>query len=243
MTRAVIWHDEGDVRMLDVLIIAPHPDDAELGMGGTICKFVAAGWQVGVLDLTNGEPTPHGSVEVRAQETQAATQTLGLRWRENLGLPNRSLQPTLEARAQLAAVLRRTRPRWLFAPYWVDAHPDHVAATQLIEEARFWSKLTKSDLPGEPHHPARVFYYFCVHLRLAVQPAFIIDLSQHWSTKLSSLECYRSQFLVGRPTEPVSFLEGQRLQAAHWGHLIGRAYGEPFAVREPLGLEDMASVI
>src|SRR5689334_8560941 len=121
--------------MLDVLIIAPHPDDAELGAAGAILKLKAEGRRVGVLDLTDGEPTPHGSPEIRARETAAASEVLGLDWRENLGLPNRRLEATLEARHKLAAVIRRERPRWLLAPYWVDAHPDHVAATQLIEAA------------------------------------------------------------------------------------------------------------
>ena len=120
---------------LDYLVIAPHPDDAELGMAGAILKFKAEGKKVGVLDLTTGEPTPHGSLEIRARETAVATEILGLDWRGNLGLPNRSLEPTLEARAKLAGVIRELRPKWLFAPYWVDAHPDHVAATQLIERA------------------------------------------------------------------------------------------------------------
>ena len=114
---------------LDILVVAPHPDDAELGMGGAILKFLAAGLRVGVLDLTDGEPTPHGSVEIRARETAAASALLGLCWRDNLGLPNRSLEPTLAARAMLASIIRQTRPRWLFAPYWIDAHPDHLAAT------------------------------------------------------------------------------------------------------------------
>jgi LmbE family N-acetylglucosaminyl deacetylase len=124
---------------LDVLVIAPHPDDAELGMAGAILRFKSEGLRVGVLDLTSGEPTPHGTPEIRAKETQAATEILGLDWRDNLGLPNRSLEATLEARGQLAGVIRQVRPRWLFAPYWVDAHPDHVAATELVEAARFWS--------------------------------------------------------------------------------------------------------
>ena len=119
--------------LLDILVIAPHPDDGELGMGGAIVKFKARGQSVGILDLTDGEPTPHGSPEMRARETMAATEILGLDWRENLGLPNRSLEATLEARRRLAEVIRRVRPRWLFAPYWIDAHPDHVAATQLVE--------------------------------------------------------------------------------------------------------------
>ena len=136
--------------MLDALVIAPHPDDAELGMGGTIALMLAQRMQVGVLDLTDGEPTPRGSVEIRARETAAATAALGVPWRENLGLPNRRLRATLAARAALAGVIRRVRPRWLFAPHWIDAHPDHVAATRLVEAARFWAKLTKCELPGEP---------------------------------------------------------------------------------------------
>ena len=200
---------------LDILVIAPHPDDAELGMAGAMLRFLAEGRRVGVLDLTNGEPTPHGSPEIRAQETAAATEVLGLSWRENLELPNRSVEATLEARHALAGVIRRTRPRWLFAPYWVDAHPDHVAATQLVEAARFWAKLTKSDLPGEPHHPSRIYNYYCVHLKLAPQPAFVLDITEYWEKKLQSIRCYQSQFVRGREHLDPPFLDRLRDEAAY----------------------------
>lgn len=229
--------------MLDALIIAPHPDDAELGAAGTILKLQAEGKRVGVLDLTSGEPTPHGSVEIRTAETAKATEILGLTWRENLGLANRSLEPTLENRAKLAGVIRQTKPRWLFAPYWEDAHPDHTAATQLVEEARFWAKLTKSDLPGEPYHPERIYYYYCVHLKLAPQPAFVLDISDVWETKLASIKAYQSQFLTGRSTEPPTFIDKVRDEAAYWGKTIGTAYGEPIATREPLGLTKLNDLV
>ena len=229
--------------MLDVLVIAPHPDDAELGMGGAIAKFVRDGVRVGILDLTNGEPTPHGSPELRAKETEAATKVLQVNWRENLGLPNRSLERTLEARHKLAGVIRRTKPRWLFAPYWTDAHPDHVAATSLVEAARFWAKLTKSDLPGDPHHPERICNYYCVHLKLAPQPAFVLDISEHWETKLAAIRCYESQFITGRPAVPPTFLDQLHHEAAYWGKTIGTQYGEPFTSREPLGLSSMAELV
>jgi bacillithiol biosynthesis deacetylase BshB1 len=229
--------------MLDVLVIAPHPDDAELGAGGAILKLLASGRAVGVLDLTDGEPTPFGSVEIRRRETEAATKILGLTWRENLGLPNRSLEPTLEARHKLAAVIRRTRPRWLFAPYWIDAHPDHVAATELVEAARFWAKLTKSDIPGEPHHPERVYNYFCVHLKLAPQPAFVLDVSDVWDKKLAAIRAYESQFITGRPTAPPTFLDQLRDEAAYWGKTIGVRYGEPYACREPIGLAGLGELV
>lgn len=229
--------------MLDVLVVAPHPDDAELGMGGAIVKMLAAGKQVGILDLTSGEPTPHGSHEIRIRETAAASKVLGVTWRENLGLPNRSLEATIENRALVASVIRRTRPRWLFAPYWVDAHPDHTAATKLVEDARFWAKLTKTDLPGEPHHPQRIYNYYCVHLKLAPQPAFVLDISKEWEQKIASIRCYESQFLTGRPTESPTLIDGLRDEAAYWGKAIGVAYGEPFTCREPLGLASLNGLV
>jgi N-acetylglucosamine malate deacetylase 1 len=229
--------------MLDVLVIAPHPDDAELGAGGAILKMLGSGLRVGVLDLTSGEPTPHGSLELRAQETAAASAVLGLTWRENLGLPNRSLEPTLENRAKLAGVIRTTRPRWLLAPYWEDAHPDHTAATKLVDDARFWAKLTKTDLPGEPHHPERIYNYYCVHLKMAPQPAFVLDISAEWERKAAAIACYHSQFVTGRPTEPPTFLDRLRDEAAYWGKTIGVRYGEPFTCREPLGLRGWGELV
>src|SRR5215475_12872990 len=169
---------------LDYLVIAPHPDDAELGMGGTILALKGQGATVGVLDLTNGEPTPHGSPEIRQRETDAATALLALDWRDNLRLPNRSLVADLESRARLAGVLRQQRPRVLFAPYWDDAHPDHVAASALVDAARFWAKLTKTDLPGRPHYPERIVYYFSVHLRIQPAPSFVLDVTPFHDAKM-----------------------------------------------------------
>lgn len=228
---------------LDMLVVAPHPDDAELGMGGAIAKMIDLGWRVGVLDLTSGEPTPFGDVPTRIAETNAASKALGITWRENLGLPNRFLEPTLDARAQLANVVRRTRPKWLFAPYWEDAHPDHLAATQLIEAARFWAKLTKSDLKGEPFHPHRVFHYYCVHLKHVAQPAFVLDISDQWDRKAKAISCFESQFTTGREHLVPSFHERVREEAAYWGKMIGKRYGEPFNCREPIALQDFTGLL
>ena len=228
---------------LDVLVVAPHPDDAELGMGGAICQFRAEGRRVGILDLTDGEPTPHGTTELRAKETAQASGVLGVDWRGNLGLPNRSLEATVDARRKLAEVIRQTKPQWLFAPYWVDAHPDHVAATELVEAARFWAKLSKSDMAGPPHHPQRIFYYYSVHLKLAINPAFILDISESWDRKREALACYESQFISGRSDAGRDFLDQIEVDAQHWGQLIGAEYGEPFASREPVGLNGFSALI
>ncbi|WP_233200335.1 bacillithiol biosynthesis deacetylase BshB1 [Blastopirellula marina] len=228
---------------LDILVIAPHPDDAELGMGGAILKFKAEGRKVGILDLTTGEPTPHGSLEKRSAETAAATEILGVDWRDNLGLPNRSLEPTLEAREKLASAIRLLRPKWLFAPYWEDAHPDHLAATQLVDAARFWAKLSKTDMPGEPFHPQRIYNYYCVHLKMTPQPAFVLDISEQWEQKIASIRCYHSQFIEGRPQEYPTFLDKLHDEASYWGKTIGTRYGEPFTSREPIGLSSMSTLV
>jgi N-acetylglucosamine malate deacetylase 1 len=225
--------------LLDYLVVAPHPDDAELGVGATIPLLQAQGARVGVLDLTDGEPTPFGSPEIRRQETYAATKVLGLAWRGNLGLVNRRLEADLAARANLAAVLRQVRPRVLFAPYWEDAHPDHVAATALVDAARFWAKLTKTDLPGEPFYPQRVLYYFSVHLRVHPRPSFVVDVTQHFETKMRAVECYRSQFIEGRDPTPPTVLDDLRARGRYWGWAIGAGYGEPFVSREEVGLRSL----
>lgn len=229
--------------ILDVLVVAPHPDDAELGMGGAIAKLLQSGRRVGVLDLTNGEPTPFGTIETRQTETALATEMLGLTWRGNLDLPNRSLQATLENREKLASVFRLTQAKWIFAPYWEDAHPDHVAALSLIEDARFWAKLSKTDMPGERYHPKRIYNYYCVHLKQSLNPAFILDISDFWSIKKQAIEAYRSQFFIGREEEQPSITERIETEAKYWGHKIGVQYGEPFHCKEPLGLSNLNSLI
>jgi len=228
---------------LDMLVVAPHPDDAELGMGGTIAKMLDAGWRVGVLDLTSGEPTPHGSETIRHSESIAATEILKLTWRGNAGLPNRRLEHTLPARELIASYFRVLRPRWIFAPYWQDSHPDHVAATELIEAARFWAKLSKTEMPGDRFHPERVYYYFCIHLRLAIQPDWIVDISEQWADKLQAIRAYESQFIAGQPTDQPTVIDRVTDVAAYCGGLIGRRYGEPFATKEPLALNTLRDLV
>ena len=228
---------------LDILVVAPHPDDAEFGIGGTIAKMVDEGMRVGILDLTTGEPTPHGSEELRRAETIKATEILNVTWRGNAGLVNRKLEATLPARELVASYFRMLRPRWIFAPYWNDAHPDHVAATDLIEAARFWSKLSKTEMPGQRFHPQRIYYYFCVHLRLAIDPDLIVDISDHWERKRGSIEAYQSQVVTGRPTEPTTIIRRLETDAAYFGNLIARKYGEPIATKEPLAIKSLKDLI
>ncbi len=229
--------------MLDALIVAPHPDDAELGLGGTIAKLIASGWKVGILDLTSGEPTPLGSVEARRAETAAANAAIGDPWRHNLGLPNRNLEPTLIHRRAVAEVFRKVRPRLLFAPFWEDAHPDHAAATKLVEDARFWSKLSKSDLAGEPFHPARVLYYFSVHLKIVERPSFVVDVSEFAEAKRAALNCYKTQLVANQPSGRPGVIDAVFDRTRFWGHVAGVMHAEPIASREPIGLANLDGLL
>ena len=216
--------------MASILVIGPHPDDQELGMGGTIAKLVKQGHYVHLVDMTNGEPTPYGSVETRAKEAAAAAEVLGV-GRTLLGLTNRQVQHTIEARHKLAAVIRRHRADWLFVPYPVDAHPDHVACTRIAEDARFDAKLTKTAIPGETYYPKRIIYYFCTHLRLNFPATFCVDITPAYDRKLQAVRCYASQF-VGNSGH-VPDMVGQI--TAYFGNRIGVAHAEPFATTEMLG--------
>ncbi|GAB4137247.1 MAG: bacillithiol biosynthesis deacetylase BshB1 [Planctomycetaceae bacterium] len=228
---------------LDLLVVAPHPDDAEISVGGTILRSRNEGLKVGVLELTDGEPTPHGSPEVRAAETARATQVLDLSWRSNLKLKNRSLENTLEARRKLAGIFRLTRPQIILAPYWDDAHPDHIAASALVDAARFWAKLSRSDLPGEPFWPPILFYYWSIHLRIHPKPAFVLDVTEFLQGKMDAVRCYESQMITGRTQKFPTLLDDIRDRARYWGWTIGTAYAEPFACREEIGLTTLQAMI
>ena len=225
---------------LDLLVVAAHPDDAEISVGGTIIQSVRQGLQVGILDLTSGEPTPHGSAEVRARETEAASAILGVHWRHNLGLPNRCLVEDLESRRALAGVFRVTRPTVILAPYWDDAHPDHVAASRLCDAARFWAKLSRTDLPGAPFWPPRIYYYWSIHLRIHPQASFVVDISSTLDEKLRAVACYDSQFK--HVSEHPTPLDDIRDRARYWGWSIHGAYGEPLAAREQIGVSGLRDI-
>jgi bacillithiol biosynthesis deacetylase BshB1 len=228
---------------VEYLVVAPHPDDAELGMGGTMVKLIRAGKRLGIVDLTSGEPTPFGTAATRRKETAAASAALGLKVRLNLGMKNRELEATLANRVRLAEAIRTLRPRVLFIPYWKDAHPDHLAASALAVQARFHAKLTKTNMKGEPHYPARVIYYYCTHLRTHSDVAFVVDTSEEQATKVKAVACYRSQFYTGRGQEAGAVIQHVTDANRYWGHMINRRYGEPFTVQETLGLDSPDGIL
>jgi bacillithiol biosynthesis deacetylase BshB1 len=224
--------------MASLLVIGPHPDDQELGMGGTIVRIARQGHRVHLVDITNGEPTPLGSPEIRAGESAAAAKVMGVE-RTLLGLTNRQVVHDVPSRHKLAAVIRRHRPDWLFVPYPIDAHPDHIAVTRIAEDARFDAKLTKTDIPGDPCYPKRIIYYFCTHLRMNFTPNFCIDVSDTIETKLAALKCYESQFSGNASHVP----EMVKTISAYFGSRIGTAHAEPFFTHEMLGFGGLDQLI
>jgi N-acetylglucosamine malate deacetylase 1 len=215
--------------MASILVIGPHPDDQELGMGGSIIRLRAQGHKLHLVDMTNGEPTPHGSVETRAKEAAAAAKIMGVE-RTLLGLTNRQVVHNVESRHRLAAVIRVHRPDWMFVPYPIDAHPDHVAVTRIAEDARFDAKLTKTDIPGEPWYPKRIIYYYCTHLRMNFNPTFCLDISEQIETKMKAIAAYDSQF--ARAPAVIDVVRGI---SAYFGGRIGTAHAEPFFSHEVIG--------
>lgn len=218
---------------VDALCIGAHPDDVEIGMGATVAKMVRQGARVAIVDLTDGEPTPHGSREIRAAESAAAAQILGAS-RRTLSGRNRYLLDTIEARTELAEVIRELRPRVLFIPYASDAHPDHVSASSIALAARFYSKFTKTEMAGEPVFPERVYRYMAVHQRIVAEPSFIVDVSQDLPTKLLALRAYASQFSANPANTGIFELMEQT--ASMWGGLGRVGAGEPFFALEPVSI-------
>jgi bacillithiol biosynthesis deacetylase BshB1 len=228
---------------LDLLVVAPHPDDAELSVGGIILKSIAQGRRVGIVELTDGEPTPRGTIEIRRHETQRSTQLLGVHWRHQLGLPNRKLEQTLAARRKLAEVFRLTQPKIILAPYWEDSHPDHVAASALVDAARFWSKLSRTDMAGDRFHPPRIYYFWSIHLRIHPKPAFVVDVTEFIDRKLEAIACFESQIRAGRSDEHPTVLDDVRDRARFWGWTIDRGYAEPLASREEIRIDDLNALL
>lgn len=234
--------------MTNILVFAPHPDDAEIGMGGTIALLAEQGHRVLIVDVTDGCPTPVGDRPTRLREAEHARQILSpphnpLR-RVLLDLPNRRVEHTLPARHLLAGQIRAHQATIVFAPHPLDAHPDHVAVASLARDARFDAKLTGVPMPGDegqpPIYPRWLFHYYCSHLRRVPDPSFIIDTGVHAERKRRALEAYRSQF-IDNPANR-GLIERIASADAFFGSRIGSAAGEPFWTREPPALRSLDSL-
>jgi len=226
--------------MANILVVGPHPDDQELGMGATVAKLARSGHSVLLLDVTDGEPTPYGDPETRAKESKAAAEILGVE-RRMVGLPNRFVEHTVEARHRIAGVMREQQTDIVFVPFPEDAHPDHRAVTRIAEDARFDAKLTKIDLPGAPVYPKWLFYYYASHLRWVANPSFCIDVTGFEEVKKKAALAYHSQFVL--PARNRKVIEWIDASLIYFGSRIGTNAAEPFFTKEPVGLSSLEGLV
>ena len=232
---------------LDIVAVAPHPDDLEIICGGTLAKLVKQGYRVGIFDLTSGEPTPRGSDEIRQREAEEARKILGVPVRVNLRLPNRILMDSPEARFRLGAELRRYRPQVVIttAGRTPAASPDHHQGHLIAEASRFYAQLTKWDERFENTAPYRVPHLvyapfpFDAEQRIW-QSTFVIDITDTMEQKLAAVACYSSQFDEGRFEKVRHFVSGANAFA---GARCGFMYGEMFALPHPVGSSDLMAVV
>jgi len=231
---------------VDLLVFGPHPDDLEIGLGGTIARHVALGLAVGLCDLTGGEMGSNGNVEERLAESEAARGVLGAAWRENLRWPDRRIGADPGHLEHAVAFIRRHRPRTIAIPYWSDRHPDHVAASHVLTEASFNSGLRRYPSEGEAWKADWICYYF---INDAVPPSFVIDVSEHYERKRLALDCHASQFQRAAPGAAPTrlntplFRQLVESRDAQFGALAGVPWAEGVVVREPVVRQDLMKAL
>ncbi|TWU26097.1 PIG-L family deacetylase [Bythopirellula polymerisocia] len=237
-----------DYPQLDVIAVGAHPDDVEIGCGGTLAQLVRQGYQVGIIDLTDGEPTPASSgPEERLAESLAAAEALGIQHRVTLDLPNRKLFDSYEARVKLATEFRKFRPRLVLGlgektPL---ASPDHWQAMQITDAAVFYSRLTKWDIDFTnlpPHTIAAQMYYTLESHRAAPLEGaghMVVDIGETLAAKLAAVRCYKSQF----PPEKQYIFPRIEAIASQLGHAAGYLAGELLVSPRTLGTRDLMGTL
>jgi bacillithiol biosynthesis deacetylase BshB1 len=231
---------------VDLLAIFPHPDDAELGCGGTLAKAASRGHRVAIVDLARGEMASRGTVELRAREAQKAARVLGVAVRENVGLPDAGLRNDPATREQVALVIRRFRPRVVIAPALEGRHPDHRVAAQLVRDACFVAGLAKVAPEVPKHRPFKILHS-TTHRQDFNRPTFVVDVTAEFELKLEAIRCYESQF-EGLTQAGEVYPNGEPLEdiirhhGAYYGSLIRQRYGEPFFTTEMMAVDDVVSL-
>jgi N-acetylglucosamine malate deacetylase 1 len=230
---------------LDLLAIAPHPDDVELTCGGTMIKMAQAGYSTGILDLTRGETGTRGTPETRLKEAARAGKIMGVKIRRNLGLPDAHLRICDEQKAAIAEVIRDLEPRTVILPYWKGRHPDHYTSAILGFEACFVAGLKNYGLGGEAFRPFKILYAAAY---ADVRPTLAVDITKQYDQRRRAILAYESQF---RPLKkertkvalPLDELEERMsVTASHYGRMIGVKYAEGFVVKEVIRIDDIVQM-
>jgi len=237
---------------LDLVVMAAHPDDAEMSCGGTIASAIAQGKKVGIIDFTRGELGTRGTPEIRATESAATTKILHLSARENLGFRDGFFKNDEEHQMKLIAAIRRYQPEIVLANAIEDRHPDHGKGAALAVDACFCSGLRMIqtfDFDGKPQNawrPKALYHYIQDRF---IKPDLVVDISSFWDIKEASIRAYKSQFHDPNSTEPESyltspeFLEFLKARSQEMGHMIGSKYGEGYTKTKTIGIKDLFNLI
>jgi len=237
-----------DEVQLDALAIGAHPDDVELGCGGTVLKLISLGYRVGVLDMARGEMGTRGTAEIRAREAEAAAREMNLTVRDNLELPDGHIWLTEESRVKMVRKIRKYRPRVIFTHYWEDPHPDHVHTCQIVREGAHVAGLAKYDAEAgqERFRPHTIAHFMFPR---TVTPSFVVDISEVAEQKRRAIACYRSQLYDPESKELETNLSGEsflgRVEARQrfYGSLIMADHAEALIVREALNVHDPVELL
>jgi len=235
----------------DVLAFGAHPDDVELGAGGTLAKMTAQGAQAAIVDLTYGEMGTRGTVEIRREEARLAAEILGVQQRANLGLEDGFFRNDKETQLKVIAQIRRFRPEVVLANTPRDRHPDHGRGSNLVREAVFLSGLSKiktswEGIEQEAWRPEKLYYYFQFY---EPQPHLAVDISGFEEIRMQSVFAHRSQVYDPNSAEPETvisskaFLDSVRYRCANWGRLIGVEAAEAFETERLIGVRDLRDLI
>ncbi|MFO0265967.1 MAG: bacillithiol biosynthesis deacetylase BshB1 [Cyclobacteriaceae bacterium] len=235
---------------VDLLVLAAHPDDAELGCGGTVAKHVAMGWKVAVVDFTRGELGTRGSVPERDREAAAAAKILGLTERINLDLRDGFFQNTEDDQRKVIEAIRYFQPDIVLANAITDRHPDHGKGAQLAFDSCFLAGLEKirthwHGYEQKAWRPKAVYHFMQSQ---PIKPDFIVDVSDHWDTKMKAIRAFSTQFFQPNSREPVTFISTPEFlkmlesRAVDFGHAIGVRYGEGFTVRRTPGVNSLRDI-
>ncbi len=231
---------------VDIMAFGAHPDDIEIGCGGTLLKLSTRGRRIVLVDLVRGEMATRGTVAERNEEASKAARILGVEARENLGLKDGYIAVTDEAKRKVAEVVRSYRPSLVMVPYCRDRHPDHYRTSEVVYEGLFMAGLERFETGQESFRPPRILYFMQWE---EFAPTFIVDITEQYEKKMEAIYAYRSQF---RPDD--NFYKLTKLTSreynwsltsrmAYYGSLIGRKYGEGFLVKGHIEVEDPLSLI
>lgn len=227
---------------VDVLAFSPHPDDAEIGCGGLLMMSAGQGLRTAIADLSEGEGSSRGSPEIRAREKMLAATRLQVSQRIGLGLPDTQIGTVPGHEAAIVECLRTTRPRLVLAPVAQDRHPDHAAASRLIDRAVFFAGLPSVGR-GTPHRIQRLLHYT---IHQPITPDLVFDVTDVWASYKQALAAYQSQFSGGGPRTPLSdggFLEVLEARGRHYGAMVNVRFGEPYVSPVPLFVDSPRSLL